>query len=241
MGRPRGSLQNGVAAAAQAGGTLAVVGALGMAVAVVVMPVVADVDALAFQALAVTARALAAVGMGEAVNPLAAATRAGRAVNTLATAAGTGRAVNTLATAAGTGRAVNTLATAAGTGRAVNTLATAAGTGRAVNTLAAVSRVSTPVITPVVAMPTAIAPLTSSMRVIRITLPIVATAARVRGRNISARSKAVGMVVPVSRRAGFPLVAQAVSGIARAADGQAVGGKFYCGGPVVGATHASHG
>jgi hypothetical protein len=203
MGRPRGSLQSAVTAAAQAGGTLVVVvGALGTAVAVVA----AD---LAFRALAATARALAAVAMGEAVNPLAVATRAGRVVNTLATAAGTGRAVNTLATV-----------------------------------VATVSRVSTPVTKAVVAMPTAIAPLTSlgtsSMRVIRITLPIVATAVPVRGRNISARSKAVGMVVPVSQRAAFPPAAQAVSDIARAADGRAVGGKFCCGGPAVGATHASH-
>lgn len=216
MGRPRGSLQSAVAAAAQAGGTLAVVvGALVTAVVVVVMPVVAVAAALAFRALAATARALVAVAMGEAVNPLAVATRAGRVVNTLALAAGTGRTVNMLATAAGTGRAVNPLATVA----------------------AAVSRVSTPVITAVVAMPTAIAHLssrgTSSMRVIRITLPIVATAALARGRNISARSKAVGMVVPVSRRAGFPPAAQAVSDIAQAADGRAVGGKLCCGGPVV--------
>ena len=204
------------------------VGALVTAVVVVVMPVVAVAAALAFRALAATARALAAVAMGEAVNPLAVATRACRVVNTLATAAGTDRAVNTLGTAAGTDRAVNTLATAAGTGRAVNTLATVA---------AAVSRVSTPVVTAVVVMPTAIAHLTSRgtsrLRVIRITLPIVATAVPGRGRNISARSKAVGMVVPVSRRAAFPPAAEAVSDIAQAADGRAVGGKFCCGGPVV--------
>jgi hypothetical protein len=194
-----------VVVAARAGGTLVVVvGALGMAV--VVMPVVAVADALAFRALAAMARELAADGMGEAVNRLAAAARTGQAANTLVAALRTGQLANTLAMAAGTGLAVNTLATVA------------------------VNRVSTAV----VAMSTAIAHLTSrgisSMRVIRITLPIVATVAPVRGRNISARSKAVGTVVPVSPRVGFPPAVQVVNAIARAADVRADDGKFCCGG-----------
>jgi hypothetical protein len=84
----------------------------------------------------------------------------------------------------------------------------------------------------VTANPTAIAHLTnlairSIRRVTRITQPIAATVELARARNISARSKAVGMVVPASQRDAFPPVAERVSNIALVADGQAgVGNTF---------------
>jgi hypothetical protein len=78
----------------------------------------------------------------------------------------------------------------------------------------------------VTANPTAIAHLinlaTRSMRrVTRITQPIAATVELARARNISARSKAVGMVVPANQRDAFPPVAELASSIVLVADGQA--------------------
>ena len=82
------------------------------------------------------------------------------------------------------------------------------------------------------ANPTAIAHLTnlvirSMWQVTRITQPIAATVELARARNISARSKAVGMVVPASQRDAFPPVAELVSNIALVADGQAVVGNTF--------------
>ena len=82
------------------------------------------------------------------------------------------------------------------------------------------------------ANPTAIAHLTnlvirSMRRVTRITQPIAATVELARARNISARSKAVGTVVPASQRDAFPPVAELVSNIALVADGQAVVGNTF--------------
>lgn len=77
----------------------------------------------------------------------------------------------------------------------------------------------------VTAIPMAIARLmhlgTRSKRFMPITQPIAATVELAHGRNISARSKAVGMVVPASRRGVSPPVAELVSSNARVADGQA--------------------
>jgi hypothetical protein len=81
----------------------------------------------------------------------------------------------------------------------------------------------------VMPMPTAIGHLISHTRPTRI---IAATAPAVRGLNINARSKPVGMVVQASRLVAFPLAA-ADSG-ARAAHDRADAGKYYCGGPFVG-------
>lgn len=74
--------------------------------------------------------------------------------------------------------------------------------------------------------PTEIGRLISHARLIR---NIEATAAAVHGRNINARSKRVGMVVPASRHVAFHRAA--VDSSARAADGRADAGKYCCGGP----------
>jgi hypothetical protein len=120
---------------------------------------------------------------------------------------------------------VSTLATAAVLVNRASTLVTAARTG-----------VRTTVVTrntrrrwAAMPMPTAIGHLTSHTRPTRI---IAATAPAVRGLNINARNKPVGMVVPASRLVAFPLAA-ADSG-ARAAHARADAGKYYCGGPFVG-------
>jgi hypothetical protein len=84
----------------------------------------------------------------------------------------------------------------------------------------------------VTANPTAIAHLTnlairSMRRVTRITQPIAAMVELARARNISARSKAVAMVVPANQRDAFPPVAELVSSIALVADVRAdVGNTF---------------
>jgi hypothetical protein len=114
----------------------------------------------------------------------------------------------------------------------VSMLVTAAGTG-----------VRTTVVTrnmrrrwAVMAMPTAIGHLTNHARPTRI---IAATAPAVRGRNINARSKPVGMGVPANRLVVFPLAvadsgALAADGRAGAGKCRAAPGKYYCGGPTVG-------
>jgi hypothetical protein len=181
---------------------------------VVVAAVEADGNTLVAVAMVVRVAVVAGtLGMGavaDAAGVRAAVVAAGRDMRGLAQAAAV-RPGNK-ATAVATGRVVSRLATA-------GVQATTATPGRRRHPAATANPTATAHLTNLV--------IRSMRRVTRITQPIAATVELARARNISARSKAVGMVDPASQRDAFPLVAELVSNIVLVADGQAgVGNTF---------------